>query len=196
MVHKIQEWSSHRGYLSYAKKWDWLHKDFILSIISKDRAKRINRYRQFVSRETPEEINQILARKKLPPVIGSKGFVDRIKKIYFGMKRHGEVPEAGILAPEINRIKEEVCKLYGVNKSNLFVSRRGYFNEPRNVAIYLVRGVRGERLKDIGQEFGIEKYSTVSSIVKKIKGEMVRNRNLKSRVEKLNIVLSKSQTKT
>jgi len=34
------------------------------------------------------------------------------------------------------------------------------------------------------------------SIVKKIKGELVRNRNLKSRFEKLNILLSKSQPKT
>ena len=28
-------WSSHKGYLSAAKKWDWLHRDFILSLFSK-----------------------------------------------------------------------------------------------------------------------------------------------------------------
>jgi REP element-mobilizing transposase RayT len=27
-------WSSHNGYLSSARGWDWLHKDFILSILS------------------------------------------------------------------------------------------------------------------------------------------------------------------
>ena len=27
-------WSSHKGYLSSAKKWEWLHKGFILSILS------------------------------------------------------------------------------------------------------------------------------------------------------------------
>jgi len=30
------EWSSHRGYLSKAKKWDWLHKQFLLSMFTKD----------------------------------------------------------------------------------------------------------------------------------------------------------------
>jgi len=27
------EWSSHRGYLSKAKKWSWLYKDYILSML-------------------------------------------------------------------------------------------------------------------------------------------------------------------
>ena len=81
-----------------------------------------------------------------------------------------------------------------MNRSHLLVSRRGYFNEPRNVAIYLARRLRGETLKDVGREFGIEKYSTVSSIVEKVKGEIRDNRNLKNRVKKLNALLSKSQT--
>ena len=54
------------------------------------------------------------------------------------------------------------------------------------MAICLVRRLRGETLKDVGQEFGIEKYSTVSSIVEKVKGEIRDNRDLKIRVKKLN----------
>jgi len=34
-------WSSHKGYLSVAKKWDWLYKDFVLSLFSNDKADRI-----------------------------------------------------------------------------------------------------------------------------------------------------------
>lgn len=29
-------WSSHAGYLSKAKKWDWLYKEFIYSLINKN----------------------------------------------------------------------------------------------------------------------------------------------------------------
>ena len=35
--------------------------------------------------------------------------------------------------------------------------RRGYFNEPRNVAIYLTRRLRGDTLKAVGEIFGINK---------------------------------------
>ena len=140
-------WSSHKGYLSDSKKWNWLHKDFILSFFSKDKAESIKRYRQFVSMETPEEINQILARKKLPSVLGSESFINRVKDRFFHNKLHEEVPESRSLAPDVERIKEMVCKAYHVSNSDLLASRRGLFNEPRNVAIYLLRGLKGEGLK-------------------------------------------------
>ena len=103
-------WSSHKGYLSAAKKWDWLHKDFILSLFSKTKTESIRRYQQFVSKEIPDEINQILAKKKLPTAIGSKHFVDKIKEMFFSKKTHEEVPESRFLAPNVDKIVEEVCK--------------------------------------------------------------------------------------
>ena len=42
-------WSSHMGYLSTAEKWNWLHKNFILSMLSKIGGERVKNYRQFVS---------------------------------------------------------------------------------------------------------------------------------------------------
>jgi chromosomal replication initiation ATPase DnaA len=52
----------------------------------------------------------------------------------------------------------------------------------------------GETLKDIRKIFGIKKYSTVGSVVGEVKRELKRNRSLRSLVEKLNVLLSKSQT--
>ena len=75
----------------------------------------------------------------MPAVIGSKSFVDKIKELFFADKKHEEVPESRYLAPDIDKIIEEVCKFYNVNKEVLFSSRRGLFNEPRNVAIYLTK---------------------------------------------------------
>ena len=102
MVDNINKytWSSHKAYLSGAKKWDWLHKKYILSLFSRNGGESIRRYKQFVSKETLEEINQILARKKLPTVIGSKSFVDKIKELFFADKKHEEVPESRYLAPD------------------------------------------------------------------------------------------------
>jgi chromosomal replication initiation ATPase DnaA len=64
------------------------------------------------------------------------------------------------------------------------------FNE---LAIYLMRGLRGRRLKEVCREFGIKKYSSVSSIIERMKSEISRDRNLRERVEKVEAKLYKSQ---
>ena len=45
------------------------------------------------------------------------------------------------------------------------LAKRGTVNEPRNVAIYIARRRSGLRLEEIGKEFELEKYSSVSCIV-------------------------------
>ena len=52
-----------------------------------------------------------------------------------------------------------------MEETDLYVNRRGYQYEPRNATIYLVRHARNDTLKDIGTQFHVAKYSTVSSIV-------------------------------
>ncbi len=70
-----------------------------------------------------------------------------------------------------------------MKKSDLRLSRRGYFNEPRNVGIYLLRHLRNDSLKEVEEVFKIYKYSTVSSIVERVKQEMGSNKSLKERIE-------------
>ena len=42
------EWSSHRGYLSRAQRWNWLHKETILSLLTQDKRQQRKRYMQLV----------------------------------------------------------------------------------------------------------------------------------------------------
>jgi putative transposase len=186
-------WSSHKGYLSDSKKWNWLHKNFILSFFSREKDKGIKRYREFVSVEAPEKVNKVLAGRKLPSVLGGEGFINNVKEKFFDRKLYEEIPDSRSLAPDVERIQEIVCGAYNVSKDDLLLSRRGFFNEPRNVAIYLSRRINGERLKEIGREFGIKKYSSVSSIIERMKSEILKSRDLKARVKRLEAVLIKSQ---
>ena len=73
---------------------------------------------------------------------------------------------------------------------------RGYFNEPRNVAVYLIRYLRNDTLKTVGEQFGIAKYSTVSSIVERVKHEMKTDKVFKKRIQNLADKMSKSQRQT
>ena len=98
------------------------------------------------------------------------------------------------LAPDPDRILEAVANLYKVRIDNLHISRRGYFNEARNVAIYLMMRLRGDTLNLVGEVFGINKNSTVSSCVYRVKYEMSRHKGIRLRVEELIKILSNSKT--
>ena len=182
-------WGSHQGYLSDAKKWRWLYKDFVLSLFSDEKAVSRKMYKGFVSKGTPEEINQIFGRKNLPSALGRKDFLDWVKSSFFSGKRHKEVPESKNLSPDAERIKEEVCRKYGVAMDELHRSRRGISNEPRNVAIYLLRSLRGDNLEEIGREFNITRFSSVSSVVERMRGKISGDRQLRKRVEEIKTAL-------
>ena len=93
----------------------------------------------------------------------------------------------------MDKIVEEVCKYYKVTWDDILVSRRGHFNEPRNVAIYLIRHLRSVTLKDVGKFFGIVKNSTISSIDRRLKREMIRDKKIKKNVEALKLELGNGQ---
>ena len=146
--------------------------------------------------ETPEEINQIFRRRNLPSVLGNKSFVDKIKDQFFNIKDFEEIPETKRLAPDIDKIRYAVCKAYNIQETELYVSIRGYFNEPRNVAVYLIRHLSNDTLKQVGEQFGIEKYSTVSSIIERVKHEMKVDKGLKKRIRNITEKIIKSQRQT
>jgi len=49
-------WSSHKGYISKAKKWEWLHKNYILDMFSTNKSIQITAYKRFISTEEPVEL--------------------------------------------------------------------------------------------------------------------------------------------
>jgi len=188
-------WSSHRGYLSHAETWSWLHKDDVLSMFSEQSTNRLKRYRGFMAMEDEEELTKIYEKKKWASVLGTEGFVARIKERFFSSRLDDEVPQSRDLAPDPERIKKVVCDFYGIGEEELLHSRRGVFNEPRNVAIYLTRRSRGDSLKEIGQEFNISKYSSVSSVIGRMEALIATDRGFKERIERLR-ELRKSQEQT
>ena len=187
-------WSSHKAYISNAKKWDWLYKEFVLSMLSDDKKHHRQAYREFLAEDDFTEINKIFEGAKFPSVLGSERFINRIRDKFFDQKSHEEVPESRLLAPSRERIKRVVCETYRVNEEVLLKSKRGTFNEPRNVAIYLCRRLRADRLDEICQEFGMKRYSTASSVLERVKVHQSRDRRFQKRVEELRLILTKSQT--
>ncbi len=186
-------WSSHKGYLSGSVKWSWINKEAVFSLLSRDSATRLTEYRKFVNEEDSEEMVSFYSQKKLPSSMGSLEFIDWVKESFSELLFKGEIPETKKLAPDMEKIKQIVCKAYKIDIHNLGGIRRGKWNEPRDVAIFLARRLRRDSLREIGEAFGIPNYSSVSSIVESMKGKIARNRKLKKEVEQLEKGLNLSQ---
>ena len=63
-------------------------------------------------------------------------------------------------------------------------SRRGVENEARDIAICMLRVIRGEPLAKIGQEFNLNNYSSVSSAVNRVRKKL-ESRKFKMHYDKI-----------
>lgn len=180
----IVPWSSHHAYISAAKKWAWLSKEFLLGMFADTKAKAKKGYLEFVQKEDSSEVTDFFSKKNLASVFGTQDFIDWMKEKFYSSIKHYEIPQSRQLAPTIAAIKEAVCRSYGIEVHMLEHAKRGQVNEPRNVAIYLARKCSGLALGEIGKEFGLEKYSSVSSIVTRTENQLSKNKRLQNRLEK------------
>ena len=107
-----------------------------------------------------------------------------------------EIPESKVLIPSREKIKLAICREYKVDIASLYGIRRGIINESRNVAVYLTRFLRRDSLKEIGKEFKVPNYSSVSSIIESMKANLASNKKLRKRVDEIkrNLQLSHKQT--
>jgi chromosomal replication initiation ATPase DnaA len=133
--------------------------------------------------------------KRLPSILGDNQFINTVKERFFKQKRHIEVPESRRLTPEINDIINAVCAFYGIEKAQLRAAKRGTINEERDMAIYLLRYLRGDSLSSIGKVFDIQSYSTVGSVIERFKVRMQSERKLLRKVKEIRKV-TMSQGKT
>ena len=195
LVKDIQdyEWSSHKGYLSYAKKWKWLHKDYIFSMITPKKQSRLKPFIEFMREDDSEEVARLFSLKKLPSFFGPESFITGIKEKYYFKKKSYEVPESKRLAPETDTIISSVCEYYGVSFNELLITRRGIFNEPRNIAVYLLRQIQGENLNNIGKLFNIKAYSTVSSIIRRVSRLKKYDRKIRKQIGEIQASINKGQ---
>lgn len=180
-------WSSHPGYMSRAKKWDWLNTKIIFSLISDVRRGRLKAYRHAMKEEIGKDVLRVFSMKKFPAILGQERFIQWIRSQFYAGKSHRQVPDSAILAPDVECIKTAVSREYRVDQKDLMKSRRGIFNEPRGVAIYLTRLLRNDSLELIGREFSMAGYSSVSSAIVRMKQQMEKDKSLPSRIDKIKL---------
>ena len=94
----------------------------------------------------------------------------------------------------MNTIISEVSRHYKIRPYTLKAVRRGIENEPRDVAMYLIRTIRSEPLMRVGAGFGLNRYSSVSSAVMRVKTKLQKDRKFKDRLARIEYNIVKGQT--
>ena len=146
---------------------------------------RDKKYRVFMRADEDEILLRVLSLKKLPTILGDNQFVDKLKSKFFEQKQDIEVPESKRLAPKVEKIKKMICRYYNIDEDQLYYSRRAFFNEARAMGVYFCRHLRGQSLKGIGEQFKIDNYSTVSSIIERFRVRLQTDRGLARRVKQV-----------
>ncbi len=190
------QWSSHKGYLSKSVKWAWLHKDFILSMLTKDPKRYNAAYKRFMHEKKDDEISDIFNKKKLPVFVGSQNFTDWVKETFYSEKQNNQIPDSSMLAPDISQIKLIISTYYKIDLTEFLKTRRGVSNEPRDVAIFLTRKIKRDTLLTIGNAFGMSGYSSVSSAIERVRKRTSDDKKFRNRVDKIYKLVIKGQTET
>ena len=178
-------WSSHKAYLSRSRRWSWLYSELVLSMLCQTVGDSADAYREFMQQEESGKLTAVLSKKNVPSVLGSEAFVNWIKRKFKGLRSRQEVPASRLLAPGLEAIQLAVCEGYGIDRNELLSSKRGMSNDARNIAVYLARQLSGQTLTAIGNAFGLQHYSSVSSVVSRMKQRIANDRGLRKKVKEI-----------
>ena len=127
-------------------------------------------------------------------MLGSNEFVSWVKDRFFKKETDKEIPASRGLAPDTEMIISEVSRYYGASSRELTAVRRGIGNEPRDDAIYLIRSMRSDPLMRIGARFGLTRYSSVSSVVMRVKTKLQKDKKFKEHLAHIEGNILTSQT--
>lgn len=84
----------------------------------------------------------------------------------------------------IKHIQLKVAEFFGISPNQLGVhSRKRDVSFPRSVAMYLCKKMTSQSLSTIGLDFGGRDYSTVIHSCKKIEADLVKNPELRKKIE-------------
>ncbi len=189
MVKRPEEyrWSSYGGYLNKKKRAEWLYVDFVLSMLNRNPSAARKQYRQFVESMIGHEYESPLRGVFASCILGGVDFIHEIRLKHLpDQSQARNVPSLKQLSekPTIDQIRSAV--------------EEELTEDPRlcrRVQMYLCQKYTGQKLKDIGNEFGVGE-SAVAQAGRRVSAEMEEDKNLKRKIVNISGKLGLSRMKT
>ena len=157
---------------------------------------RLKPFIEFMEKDDSERIKRFFSLKQLPSLLGPENFITKIKAEFYFKKKSQEIPQSKQLAPEPDAIINAVCAYYDVSLEDMYKSKRGWFNKPRNIAIYLIRMLCAKKLTTIAELFHMNTYGAVSNIIQKVEARRKKDKKIRKDINTIKTLVSKSQIQT
>lgn len=150
-------------------------------------------YASYMQAGNDRELSRFYGKKNQLSVLGDEKFRARAKSLAAVSITRGV--SKGTLArkrPTPGKIISSVADTFNVSGTSILHAARGpgSKNVPRWVAMYLCQEAGGITLQKIAQQFGLQRYGTVSTTIGKLKDEFEGNPPLMNRVERIRQQLS------
>ena len=173
-------WSSCRCYFAARLAPAWLGWQEVLSRHAGSLRAARRRYRAHLDEGLTRPLGSPLADAVASTLLGSAGFVERMRARLAGWLPDREVPAVRALRPDVALadIDRAVSAAYGVDAEEL--RQRGrHGNEARRVAIALAKELTTLPLRELGAYYGGVGPAAVSNIVRAIRGDSAASRRLR-----------------
>ena len=181
------DWSSYKFYIGKQKSASWLYRDFILGYFDKKVSTAQKKYQDFVTALVDQEYDSPLNEVVSSTLLGSADFIAHIKEKFLAAKKPDK---------ELPALKELVKK---TSMQDIFDEVEVVLNEDknltRNIKIYLCQRYTGNKLKEIGLQFGIGE-SGVSQACRRVANKIEKDKKLKKKIERLEKQINLSRMKT
>jgi len=151
-------------------------------------AEACSAYSDYLQAGNDRELNRFYGKKNQLSVLGDEKFRSRARSLAAVSVTRGV--SKGALArqrPTPGKIISSVADTFNVSGTSILYAARGpgSKNVPRWVAMYLCQEAGGITLQRIAQQFGLQRYGTVSTTIGKLKDEFEGNPPLMTCVEQI-----------
>lgn len=181
-------WSSYPAYLGKVNPPPWLVRTVVLQAVEGS----ASRYQRFVETPIEEKLKQFYGKARQSPVLGSDAFKRRV--LVRGddnrsVASNKEIVETRLIYEPVaaEAIVRFVAAEFETDSAAILQSHRGARAEglPRAVAMYLCRTLGRMSLQETAQVFALGSYSSVSSVLSRLRAQLRTNADLQQRTDRL-----------
>lgn len=181
------KWSSYSTITGKTKEPAWLESAWLLSQFGTKRKQAITNYKKFVEEANTKDLKNPAKDLSGGFILGSPDFVIWIKETFLSTRSdENEIPQLRELKPRINidQIVEAVCREFNC-EIEIILQKGRKRNVARDVAIYLVRVLSGEKGKNIGEYFGNISGAAITRRYNCLVEQIENNKRFRNRIQRL-----------
>lgn len=175
-------WSSYHTYADTKHQVPWLRTDLILGLCGRSRRKYVK-----AQRESFEHSGSVLNDLRHGLYLGGEEFAEEcLERLKGGSHRENPQYRSLLRSQDLQTLTCAVLERLGEEDPDSVLRARWRQHLNRDLAMYILYQLGVYRNEEIGKVFGIG-YTAVREAVKRVQGDLGSNRQLRERVEKIEI---------